>query len=188
MDCFIRCIIRFYNTSSAVQSYSRVDPAQEIARLRHSISLLESYIFPTHRTPPQQRRQSDASNLVLKKELLDPDVTDKHPVPGILGNQGQGLSQGLYAGPTSAATHLLVPFFIYFPVSSRYLTISLSTKIVNALRKNRIYSFITQITQGISLVSLRNTTVTFSHCFRLSKSSMGSSSSILNIVTGYTGT
>ncbi|KAF8227966.1 hypothetical protein L208DRAFT_1490561 [Tricholoma matsutake] len=85
--------------------YSRIDPAQEITRIRHSVSVLESYIFPAPR-PPTQRRQSDASNLVPKKELIDPDVTDKHHAPGILGNQGHGLSQGLYAGPTSTL-HLL---------------------------------------------------------------------------------
>jgi hypothetical protein len=110
-----------HRASFIVQSYSRVDPAQEIARLRHSISLLESYIFPAHRPPPPQRRQSDASNLVPKKELIDLDVAEKHLAPGILGNQGQGLSQGLYAGPTSAATHLLVSSL--FPFSSHYLTV-----------------------------------------------------------------
>jgi hypothetical protein len=60
---------------------------------------------------------------VPKKEIIDLDVADKHHAPGILGNQGQGLSQGLYAGPTSAATHLLVPFF--FPVYYLYLTVLL---------------------------------------------------------------
>ncbi|KAG6919321.1 hypothetical protein DXG01_007454 [Tephrocybe rancida] len=85
----------------------RVDPAQEINRLRHSISLLEAYIFPAQRnhTAPH-RRASDASSLVPKKETIDADVLEKTvPAPGMLGTQGQG---GLYAGPTSAATHLLM--------------------------------------------------------------------------------
>lgn len=52
------------------------------------------------------RRASEASNLIPKKEPVDVDVNDKsnHTAPGMLGSQVQG---GLYAGPTSAATHLL---------------------------------------------------------------------------------
>lgn len=131
------------------QSYSRIDPAQEITRIRHSVSVLESYIFPAPR-PPTQRRQSDASNLVPKKELIDPDVTDKHHAPGILGNQGHGLSQGLYAGPTSTL-HLLVPFCIA-PLPPEFLQyFLLSIKIADApqKKKNQIL-FKTQIVQEIS--------------------------------------
>ncbi|KAJ7638442.1 fungal-specific transcription factor domain-containing protein [Roridomyces roridus] len=85
--------------------HQRIDPAQEIARLRHSISLLEAYVFPTQPRSHAARR-SDTSPVVPKKESVDPDMTDKNPptAPGMLG-QGQG---GLYAGPTSAATHLLL--------------------------------------------------------------------------------
>lgn len=90
-------------------SHSRVDPAQEISRLRHSINLLEAHIFPNQRSHLSEtaRRPSDASNsIVPKKEALDPDVADKATAaPGMLGGQSQG---GLYAGPTSAATHLLL--------------------------------------------------------------------------------
>ena len=101
---FIRLIPFLLNGPN---SYSRVDPAQEIARLRHSISLLETYIFPHQRSHlPAARRGSEASNIVPKKELVDPDVSEKATVaPGILGSQTQG---GLYAGPTSTATHLLI--------------------------------------------------------------------------------
>ncbi|KAG6820165.1 hypothetical protein H0H93_004428 [Arthromyces matolae] len=86
--------------------YSRVDPAQEINRIRHSISLLETYIFPASRnhTVPH-RRQSDAASLIPKKEVVDSDVIDKTAPPGMLGSQGQG---GLYTGPTSTTTHLLM--------------------------------------------------------------------------------
>ncbi|GLB33441.1 putative fungal specific transcription factor [Lyophyllum shimeji] len=90
-----------------MSSFSRIDPAQEINRLRHSVSLLEAYIFPAQRNHvPLYRRPSDASSLIPKKEAIDPDVNDKNAAaPGMLGTQGQG---GLYAGPTSAATHLLM--------------------------------------------------------------------------------
>ncbi|KAG6866009.1 hypothetical protein C0991_009681 [Blastosporella zonata] len=93
----------------------RVDPAQEINRLRHSISLLEAYIFPAQRnhTGPH-RRASDASSLIPKKEAIDAEVIEKTvPAPGMLGSQGQG---GLYAGPTSAATHLLMVRPFQYPV------------------------------------------------------------------------
>ncbi|KAF9468850.1 fungal-specific transcription factor domain-containing protein [Collybia nuda] len=85
--------------------HHRIDPAQEIARLRHSISLLEAYVFPSQRNqPPPHRRPSDASSLIPKKEVIDPDVTDKPTVaPGMLGSQGQG---GLYTGATSVTAHL----------------------------------------------------------------------------------
>ncbi|KAK0467906.1 fungal-specific transcription factor domain-containing protein [Desarmillaria tabescens] len=88
-------------------SFTRVDPAQEFARVRHSLNLLESYVFPTSRPPAvTPRRQGEPSNFVPKKELLDPDVGDgsANNAPGMLASSGQG---GLYAGPTSAATHLL---------------------------------------------------------------------------------
>ncbi|KAJ7672858.1 fungal-specific transcription factor domain-containing protein [Mycena rosella] len=87
--------------------HQRIDPAQEIARLRHSISLLEAYVFPNQRAYTAPRRGSEASPVVPKKEAVDPDISEKmHPptAPGMLGH-GQG---GLYAGPTSAATHLLL--------------------------------------------------------------------------------
>ena len=97
----------FINSSQNLISFARIDPAQEIARLRHSISLLEAYVFPNQRSPISLRRSSDASAfLVPKQETVDPDINDKgSTAPGMLGSQVQG---GLYAGPTSAATHLLM--------------------------------------------------------------------------------
>ncbi|KAH9482451.1 Fusarisetin A cluster transcription factor fsa6 [Psilocybe cubensis] len=88
-------------------TYTRIDPAQEIARLRHSISLLEAYVFPNQRSNAPQRRPSDAHALVVpKKETVEADVTEKSASAiGMLGSQVQG---GLYAGPTSAATHLIM--------------------------------------------------------------------------------
>ncbi|PPQ79557.1 hypothetical protein CVT25_003439 [Psilocybe cyanescens] len=88
-------------------TFTRIDPAQEIARLRHSISLLEAYVFPNQRSAVPQRRPSDAQALVVpKKETIESDVAEKgSAAPGMLGSQVQG---GLYAGPTSAATHLLM--------------------------------------------------------------------------------
>ncbi|KAJ3822421.1 fungal-specific transcription factor domain-containing protein [Lentinula raphanica] len=93
--------------------YARIDPAAEIARLRHSITMLESYVFPHQRAavshaPASTHRRND--NIVPKKEPVDPDVNDKpsqsgsNTAPGMLGSKVQG---GLYAGPTSAALHLL---------------------------------------------------------------------------------
>ncbi|KAK7060139.1 hypothetical protein VNI00_000903 [Paramarasmius palmivorus] len=90
--------------------YSRVDPAQEIARLRHSINLLEAYMLPNtrgaqpmHHPPPRPPRTNEVNNFTPKKEPIDPDVNDKQ-APGALSSQNQG---GLYAGPTSAALHIL---------------------------------------------------------------------------------
>ncbi|KAJ3935633.1 MAG: fungal-specific transcription factor domain-containing protein [Lentinula lateritia] len=93
--------------------YARIDPAAEIARLRHSITMLESYVFPHQRaaashTPSSTHRRSEI--IVPKKEPVDSDVNDKSSqtgattAPGMLGSKVQG---GLYAGPTSAALHLL---------------------------------------------------------------------------------
>ncbi|KAG5654658.1 hypothetical protein H0H81_009906 [Sphagnurus paluster] len=95
------------DTLTRGDDHHRIDPAQEINRLRHSISLLEAYIFPAHRnTVPIHRRASDASSIVPKKEVIEHDVVEKiSAAPGMLGSQVQG---GLYAGPTSAATHLLM--------------------------------------------------------------------------------
>ncbi|KAK7471108.1 hypothetical protein VKT23_002523 [Stygiomarasmius scandens] len=91
--------------------YARIDPAAEFSRLRHSINLLEAYVFPNqrHAPPHQHRRATEApSNVVPKKEPVEPDVSERpnpnSTVPGMLGTPNQG---GLYAGPTSAALHLL---------------------------------------------------------------------------------
>ncbi|ESK93582.1 nucleus protein [Moniliophthora roreri MCA 2997] len=93
--------------------YTRIDPAQEIARMRHSINLLEAYVLPhtrsaqlIHHPPPRPARTNEVNNFTPKKEPFDPDVNDKqtNDAPGMLGSQTQG---GLYAGPTSAALHLL---------------------------------------------------------------------------------
>ncbi len=76
--------------------------------MRHSISLLEAYVFPNQRPSIPHRRTSDAAslNVVPKKEYIDLDVHgEKTHAPGMLGTHTQG---GLYAGPTSAATHLLM--------------------------------------------------------------------------------
>ncbi|TFK29338.1 hypothetical protein FA15DRAFT_582359 [Coprinopsis marcescibilis] len=88
-------------------NFTRIDPAQEIARLRHSISLLEAYVFPAHRNHAQShRRPSDASAFLGPKKEVSEDGSEKpNAAPGVLGQHVQG---GLYAGPTSAATHLII--------------------------------------------------------------------------------
>lgn len=99
--------MKTYRWVLAAYSYARIDPAQEIARLRHSISLLEAYVFPAQRTQAAvQRRTTDSASLISpKKENVEPNAEGKGAAPGMLGSQVQG---GLYAGPTSAATHLLI--------------------------------------------------------------------------------
>ncbi|KAJ4472068.1 fungal-specific transcription factor domain-containing protein [Lentinula aciculospora] len=93
--------------------YARIDPAAEIARVRHSITMLESYVFPHQRAaaslaPASTHRRNET--IIPKKEPVDSDVNDKSSqsgattAPGMLGSRVQG---GLYAGPTSAALHLL---------------------------------------------------------------------------------
>lgn len=87
--------------------YTRIDPAQEFGRLRHSISLLEAYIFPQHRNNPalHKRPSETPAHVTPKKEAVEINGIDKHQAaPGLLSNQVQG---GLYAGPTSAVTHLI---------------------------------------------------------------------------------
>jgi hypothetical protein len=93
-------------------SHNRVDPAQEIARLRHSINQLESFIFSASNpgpSTPTRRSFVDPSDSIIKVEHTDGPVDcESNAAPGMLDRSAQG---GLYAGPTSAATHLL-------PVSS----------------------------------------------------------------------
>ncbi|KAH7930037.1 hypothetical protein BV22DRAFT_1028781 [Leucogyrophana mollusca] len=93
---------------------SRVDPMQEITRLRHSVSLLETYILANHRpgsaVPQHLKRPLDTPSTPsspltfnLKKEPTEGASLEKDDAPGLLGSQGHG---GLYAGPTAAVTHL----------------------------------------------------------------------------------
>ncbi|KAE9395647.1 hypothetical protein BT96DRAFT_922689 [Gymnopus androsaceus JB14] len=79
--------------------YARIDPAAEIARLRHSITMLESYVFPHQRNAASHVPSS--SNLNDAEKSSNSGAT---AAPGMLGSKVQG---GLYAGPTSAALHLL---------------------------------------------------------------------------------
>ncbi|KAF7354944.1 hypothetical protein MSAN_01409300 [Mycena sanguinolenta] len=89
--------------------HQRIDPAQEIARLRHSISLLEAYVFPTQRSYPVRRGSGGGETppIIPKKEVIDPDISEKlepppATAPGMLRNQSN------FAGATSAVTHFLV--------------------------------------------------------------------------------
>ncbi|KAF8845601.1 hypothetical protein BDN67DRAFT_961186 [Paxillus ammoniavirescens] len=88
------------------QNASRVDPMQEITRLKHSVSLLETYILANHRPgvplpSPLKRSQEStpSSSLNSKREPTDVDVFEKDNAPGMLGS-------GFYTGATSAVTHL----------------------------------------------------------------------------------
>ncbi|KAF8556252.1 hypothetical protein OG21DRAFT_1409288 [Imleria badia] len=84
---------------------SRVDPMQEITRLKHSVSLLETYILANHR-PGASHLKHPLENPALpmpKKEPVETDILEKDNVPGMLGSHGHG---GFYTGATSAVTHL----------------------------------------------------------------------------------
>ncbi|KAK7696574.1 hypothetical protein QCA50_001232 [Cerrena zonata] len=105
---------------------ARVDPSAEFNRIRHSLSLLESYIYqpPNARLPatslatpsvPIAARQPSAvqhpgesSREVLHHEHIRSQVKGKAlpspDAPGMLGQQG---TAGYYAGPTSAVSHLI---------------------------------------------------------------------------------
>ncbi|EGO01553.1 hypothetical protein SERLA73DRAFT_158828 [Serpula lacrymans var. lacrymans S7.3] len=75
-------------------SASRIDPLQEINRLRHSASLLESYFLVNNRgnisLPPNLKRPADPPSVSPKKEPAEADLYEKDNAPG----------------PTSAVTHL----------------------------------------------------------------------------------
>ncbi|KAJ6516305.1 fungal-specific transcription factor domain-containing protein [Mycena sanguinolenta] len=87
--------------------HQRIDPAQEIARLRHSISLLEAYVFPTQRSYPVRRGSGGVETPIIpKREVIEPDISEKlepppATAPGMLRNQSN------FAGATSAVTHFL---------------------------------------------------------------------------------
>ena len=89
-----------YLSLSHVPRYARIDPAQEIARIRNSLSLVEAYIYP-HQRASFRRAADTVSTMPAKKELLDSD--SKSSSPTVIGTQTAG---GFYAGPTSAATHI----------------------------------------------------------------------------------
>ncbi|KAI9063445.1 hypothetical protein FKP32DRAFT_1651128 [Trametes sanguinea] len=106
------------------QQRAPVDPAVEFARIRQSLSLIESHVYQ-HNPPSRQsahgfpsealrrpsyipsqgvydRQSPDLDGSASAKEKTeDVDVTS---TPGMLGRQASG---GLYAGPTSAVSHLI---------------------------------------------------------------------------------
>lgn len=93
-------------SSRATRNASRVDPMQEITRLKHSVSLLETFIIANHRNLPFKRPLDPPPSgppSPLKKEPQDSDSVDRDNAPGMIGSQGHG---GFYAGTTSVVTHL----------------------------------------------------------------------------------
>jgi len=87
---------------------------QEITRLKHSVSLLETYILANHRpgTSLPSHLKHPLENPAPpspKKEPVESDGLEKDNVPGMLGSHRHG---GFYTGATSAVTHLtlVLPF------------------------------------------------------------------------------
>ncbi|KAH9853869.1 hypothetical protein C2E23DRAFT_727985 [Lenzites betulinus] len=100
-----------------------LDPGLEFTRIRQSLALLESHVYQQpvprpalqgysaeasrrgylgspHNLYPSQSPDIDSASQV-KEKTEDVDMTS---TPGMLGRQASG---GLYAGPTSAASHLI---------------------------------------------------------------------------------
>jgi len=181
----------FHEISSPL--YSRIDPAQEFARLRHSISLLESHIFSNHRSHvlPSTRR----SDIIPKKEIIDADIPGKPATtntttntttttttaPGMLASQVQG---GLYAGPTSAATHLIIVSWQFGLSSPSLIRTHTPPRVTIDPQKNPPTA-----ANRVSIVVINShqqtTTVTCSPFCRPSTSSMVSSRTITNTAVGY---
>ena len=105
-----------------------LDPAAEFSRIRQSLALLESHIYqqpvprqPANAFPAEHLRRNSIPSLpplyeshVSSRASPDPEGSlndkdrnedvDMTSTPGMLGQQASG---GLYAGPTSAASHLI---------------------------------------------------------------------------------
>jgi hypothetical protein len=101
------------NLTPPLRNASCVDPMQEITRLKHSVSLLETFILANHRNLPYKRPLDpptlSSPSSPLKKEPQDsPESIDRDNAPGILGSQGHG---GFYAGTTAVITHLTMVCF-----------------------------------------------------------------------------
>ena len=85
-----------------------VDPSTEIARIRHSLSLLEGHILlrGASGTPTQESSPSYLPTFVpTPSPSTTIDSSVKENIPGTYGRHGH---RGYYAGPTSAASHLLM--------------------------------------------------------------------------------
>lgn len=93
---------------------------QELTRLKHSVSLLETYILANHRpgAPLPSHLKHSLENPVVpsppKKEPIETDILEKDNVPGMLGSHGHG---GFYTGATSAVTHLTLVLAFPFSLS-----------------------------------------------------------------------
>ncbi|EIW62139.1 uncharacterized protein TRAVEDRAFT_163947 [Trametes versicolor FP-101664 SS1] len=100
-----------------------LDPAVEFSRIRQSLALLESHVYQQpvprpalHGYVPEPLRRSSLHSPHSLYDRQSPDIDGTPPVkektedvdmtstPGMLGRQASG---GLYAGPTSAASHLI---------------------------------------------------------------------------------
>jgi hypothetical protein len=92
---------------------------QEITRLKHSVSLLETYILASHRPgaplPSHLKHPLDNPAPTPKKEPVETDILEKDNVPGMLGSHGHG---GFYTGATSAVTHLTLVLLFLFSLTS----------------------------------------------------------------------
>lgn len=110
-------------------SIANVDPAQEIARLRASISQLESYISTHHggnRTPLPLESTYQAM------EFVDQDLPNYHINPhAILTNRG---GAGIFIGPTSAAVHLVVNTASFLSIFFTVLNVPFPRAALKSLR------------------------------------------------------
>ncbi|KAI0363727.1 hypothetical protein BV20DRAFT_1057809 [Pilatotrama ljubarskyi] len=106
------------------QQRAPLDPAAEFSRIRQSLTLIEAHVYQNQPLPrpslhgyaAEPLRRSSLSSPHGHYDRQSPDVegtspikeksedTDMTSTPGMLGRQGSG---GLYAGPTSAVSHLI---------------------------------------------------------------------------------
>lgn len=104
---WVSCFTLHPNKTYFLARYTRIDPAQELSRIRHSLSLVEAYIYPHHRASLPRRTTDVPSVITPKKELLE--IDPKASSQGVVGTQTSG---GFFAGPTSAVTHFLLVYFL----------------------------------------------------------------------------
>ena len=90
--------------------------SQHYERGKDHVGISTHVLNEYNRLQARRRKLGIIDEAPPPKEIIEPDVSDKNSAaPGMLGSSTQG---GLYAGPTSAATHLLmVRLFFPFPFS-----------------------------------------------------------------------
>ncbi|KIP09834.1 hypothetical protein PHLGIDRAFT_102139 [Phlebiopsis gigantea 11061_1 CR5-6] len=113
------------------QQQSRIDPAAELTRIRHSLNLLESHLF--HNGGATALHSLPATIVKQPPSELDRVPSPDHSKPNVPGMVGQSDFGGYFAGATSTLSHIHI---LARPDSSEVKEENLSSSLRSSIQES----------------------------------------------------